>query len=278
MTDEPSESLFGYLAARFVSQRENLATEGLAWVLKRSAAAEQALREALSQVVEGTLAEPLVWSTQDAGPAGTPDLTGREGAHPRVLVEAKFDAALTAHQPVGYLGLLSDGDLLTFLVPSKRVAVLWPEVCRLADALPAPVSRHPAVRLPTGVTLAMFTWREVMDALLAATALDQSARISLQQLDGLVQKVEAEVFQPLAEEELTANSARRIVDCGRIIQTLAERLQEPGPSGVAIADKPDSEPGAGRAGGGTICDCAVGSASCIGRLIDGMTSPRLRSG
>ena len=76
----PSDSLFGHVALRFVSQQENLATEALAFVLGRSSAARHALHRTLRLASYGVAApgdEELSFRTQAAGDdLAIPDLVG----------------------------------------------------------------------------------------------------------------------------------------------------------------------------------------------------------
>jgi hypothetical protein len=240
ITSRTAESLFGHLASRFVPQRENLATEALRWILARSPAAEAAMRTSLG-AFGPSVAGPLIWSTQEAGAGGIPDLIGREGDRVRVYVEAKFEAGLTPNQPTGYLDRLAEGDLLVFLVPSVRLQILWPVVCRRAQADPGPDTSggSRSVQLSSGNTMAMITWREVMDGLLlaASTANDLDAYGNLQQLNGLVTQAEAETFRPITSDELTGTTGRRIADFCAIVDTVVEALQQREADGTTLGDK-----------------------------------------
>ena len=98
------DTLFGHLADRFVVQRENLATEALAYILSRSQPARLALGQLLflGGVV---IPESLSFRTQAAGEDhAIPDLVGENEQGQQVLImEAKFWAGLTDAQPVDYL-------------------------------------------------------------------------------------------------------------------------------------------------------------------------------
>jgi hypothetical protein len=164
-------SLLGHLVSRFVSQRENLATEALGYVLGRSPAARRGFLsfiQALGITISGTLA----FRTQEAGADGSiPDLVGAVvDGRPIVLLEAKFDAVLTDNQPVAYLNRLPPDQhaILLFVGPAWRMGLLWAELvtrCRVAslelgnqrsvspELIVRPVSSSHLLALPSWRTL-----------------------------------------------------------------------------------------------------------------------------
>lgn len=94
-------SLFGDLALRFGSHPENLATEALGDVVKKSAAARRGF--VASMGTKGPiLSEHLAFETQYSDPElGRPDLAANDDAgNLRLLVEAKLWAGFTEHQPL----------------------------------------------------------------------------------------------------------------------------------------------------------------------------------
>ena len=98
-----TDSLLAHVVSRFTpSQWENVATESLRYLLSAGAGAAPA------RVVAPflTLPSQLTWraqvsSTEDKS---IPDLVGEDGqGRPGVIIEGKFWAALTEHQPATYL-------------------------------------------------------------------------------------------------------------------------------------------------------------------------------
>ena len=58
-----------------------------------------------------------------------PDLVGRtEHGEELLLIEAKFWAGLTEHQPITYLQRLPPGGALLFVVPEARLPSIWNEL------------------------------------------------------------------------------------------------------------------------------------------------------
>ena len=126
-TVDEHETLLSSLAFRFTTPKENLAVEALAHVLRASVTARRAL---IGAVVAAGLELPsdLTFRTQvPSDNLGRPDLVGFDDQRLEALiVEAKFWAGLTEHQPVSYLRQLPAGrpSALLFVAPETRIAVL----------------------------------------------------------------------------------------------------------------------------------------------------------
>lgn len=168
----PAERLFGHLALRFATHPENLATEGLAYLLRETPAARHALLD-VCRATGAALPENLTFRTQAFGAdQAIPDLVGEDGEGvERLLVEAKFWAGLTEHQPVSYLQRLPADGLLLFLTPAQRMATLWPELqrrCALkempAQEVVATSGELSSARV-AGRVLALSSWRALLDVL-----------------------------------------------------------------------------------------------------------------
>jgi hypothetical protein len=123
-------TVLAHIAAS-MPQKENLATEALAFILNGSPAARGALERQLSALV-GKIEQVARVSTQIAiGEESRPDVVLlAEGGAPLGYIEAKFWAALTDAQPVEYVRRLSDarGGVLAFLAPERRLPTLHTEV------------------------------------------------------------------------------------------------------------------------------------------------------
>ena len=123
-------TLLSHLARNLTDRTEDLAVEALGYILGKSPAS----REALNSMVGNDIPRVVRVATQVIGEDRTrPDLVGFDGhGQERVLIEAKFWAALTENQPNTYLERLPDDDtsLLLFVAPEARLQSLWPELLR----------------------------------------------------------------------------------------------------------------------------------------------------
>jgi len=127
-----ANSLFGHTTIKFSSHPENLATEGLAFILNKSQKAKDSFIRYVKIIVNADLPEVISFETQCYDKEyAIPDLVGKGSDGDEILVvESKFWAGLTDNQPVTYLKRLPNGDkqgLLLFIAPEeirKKLSVL----------------------------------------------------------------------------------------------------------------------------------------------------------
>lgn len=240
MTNPP---LLAYLAERFVSQRENLATESLAYILTRSRAARHAVIRSF-RLFGAVLPDDLRFSTQAAGAdEAIPDLVGEDDeGHLRLIIEAKFWAGLTDAQPCTYLARLDaqEPGVLVFVVPERRVDLVWHELLRRCASDHIEVTdvsvQSGARQARVGVArrLMLVNWRALLANILSDldSAGEFLAASDLRQLQGLCDREDSEAFLPLASAELTGDSARRILQFSDLVDDLTSRLVELGRADV----------------------------------------------
>jgi hypothetical protein len=231
------DRILGHLAQRFAVSEENLATEALTWLLRRSSAARAAL-VGLARTAGADVPDELTFIGQVSSPgAGRPDVVGLDvSSRERLLIEAKFAAALTDQQPSGYLKRLKpdvDGVLLV-VAPTVRLPALWVELLRavpdLAAIAPSPSAVPTAgvlsVKAGIHATLALVSWRSlvsrVLDALRAAD--ESSLARDAEQLLALTETMDSAAFVPLRPGDLDARAARQIAQLHLIIDAARRRI------------------------------------------------------
>ncbi len=160
--------------------------------------------------------------TSEADPS-RPDLEGSDGTDTRVVLEAKFDADLTAHQVDStYLNRLPTGQpgLLLYLAPQDRLPVLWPELLSGPggqSVAPAPEPTHadaPWLRheFADGRVLAVIGWPTLIRRLRGALVdpADAAARSDLEQLSGLVSWRTRSQWTPVLPGDLPPRTGRQL--------------------------------------------------------------------
>jgi hypothetical protein len=235
----PRDSLFGHLAARFVTSEENLATEALSYILSSSSVARAVFVDYLTTLLPG-LPTDLSFRTQEAGEGGEiPDMVGTDAEGREVIVvEAKFWAGLTDNQPVAYLKrlLVDSPGMLLFVAPEARVLTLWPELLRrCADAkleLTKEETSRGAIRAQVNRThrLALTSWQAligVIDARLAAKG-EEATRGDLHQLDGLCTRMDRAAFRPLRSADLAPEIGLRISQYCELVEDVVRQLKNEG--------------------------------------------------
>ena len=223
-------SLMAHLIPTLTPQVENAATEALAYILNRSEGSMQALNDLLRE--GGLPMQPIVRvGTQVSYPDGSrPDMAGydKDGAV-RLLVEAKFWAALLGGQASWYARLLDQPGpaTLLFISPEVRIPTLWAEIERQMekqDTLDRIDSASGVRRArviwsepsDTDLQLVLISWVRLLDKM-DALAADDIVKSDIKQLRGLARQQGDQLFLPIRSDELSPSLARRVVWYRRLV-------------------------------------------------------------
>ena len=200
------DSLLGYVARRHTTGLEDAATDALCFILSRSDSASDSARRSLSELLGddgGPLPIAKAQPRQTDARGAVPDLACLDGDDNLVaLIESKFWAGLTAHQPVTYWeGLPSARPaVLLFLAPGSRVdeGSLWDDlVARLrakCHELGTADRRKGLVAASAKVgrrRLMLASWELLLDRMAerANEGGDEQARFEIAELRGLADGV-----------------------------------------------------------------------------------------
>ena len=130
------QSLLGLFYSRIKGSQEDIASEGLAYILQRSKSARLAINKIIKSDC-GLDLEDLSFKTQNSGDKlERPDISGFNNDGKEVLIlEAKFWASLTDNQPIEYLERLkSNNSALVFICPTLRVRPVFDELLKRVKA------------------------------------------------------------------------------------------------------------------------------------------------
>ena len=240
----PGMTDLGLLATVVASrglQPEPVATDALVHLCNTFAPAEAVMSGLLADLGAGEVSG-LSFTGQDIDPTtqGRPDLIGSDTAGVRMVLEAKFDAELTAAQTGGaYVGRLTSGTpgALVFLVPRDRMRNVWHTVSQTPGAATEPADLSDAdidtglanMSLPTeGHTLAVVSWETLLNRMTASfvDAGDQAGAGQLAELTGLVTWRSRTGWNPLVEEDLPQRTGRQLVSLIDMIKTAATRVSK----------------------------------------------------
>lgn len=218
-------TVLAHLAASMIPQKENLATEALAFILNRSPAARTALQRYLSSVVGDVPAIARVITQMAVGEESRPDilLFAESGEQHFGYIEVKFWAAFTEAQPVEYVKRLqnSGGGVLVVLAPERRLGTMRLEVIERLKAANLLSHCDDRTIVANSVRLGLLSWTKLLTLLSDAVGDDRPAKSDLDQLGGLVKRVEDEGFMPLMRAELDGRDVpRRIVSLGDLAQCI----------------------------------------------------------
>jgi len=226
-------TLLAHLTDKLISQRENAATEAIAFVLNRSEAARRALARHVAPAA-GEVSPILRVETQHvAGDESRPDivLLG-EGAKVLGYIEAKFWAALTAAQPVDYLRRLAEGGggVLVMLAPERRLSTLRAELVERCRGAALAVEERGAMGFTVGLNrLVLVSWAGLLAALADAVADDPAALSDLRQLRGLTERFESEGFIPFTRADFDdLDLPRRVLVLANLVNDIIAKAAADG--------------------------------------------------
>ena len=212
-------TLMAHLVPRLTRQVENAATDALGYILNKSPETMQVLNNLLQ--APGFDIEPIARvETQVTYEDGSrPDMAGYDKSNvKRMLVEAKFWAALSEDQASGYARQFDEPGpaVLLFIAPETRIPTLWASITwqmekqsRLEVIKSSPGSKRASV-IGTERHLMLVSWVRLLDSM-AALAGDNVVGSDIQQLRGLAEVQDAQAFLPIRSEELSPSLAHRVV-------------------------------------------------------------------
>lgn len=232
------ESLLGELALRLAKSPEDVATEGLVYILSRSEAARHQMQRLAEEWSGRSLIPIASFRSQVVGDDSRPDLEAQDAdGQPVVIFENKFWASLTDRQPAAYLNRLAErGGVLCFVVPTSRTILLWDELTRRTQESEGSevvlVRDEPELkvgRIDDSRTLVLTSWSFILRQLWSALESEGNLALvaDLRQLSGLASRMESSGFVPFTLSDLTAPTPRHVVQlCGLVDAAVGRVLQE----------------------------------------------------
>jgi hypothetical protein len=214
---------------RLSAEKENIATEVLAFILDSNPSAKKGIMKLLKAIAP-TMPD-LIFKTQmqaniilpDVSDLNSktqmkegsiqPDMWGYQGDKPRVYIENKFWAGLTENQPIAYLKHLTkytQPSILLVVVPEVREQTVWQELNRrlIKEGVSTIKTETPPGLVHTAETsigpiLAITSWTKLLAFLELELADEPSARSDLLQLKALCDAEDTDAFTPLSTEEIS---------------------------------------------------------------------------
>lgn len=219
-----NNTVLAHVLPTFTNQMERAATEALSCILNQSAPAKYQLEGLLRQA--GVIVGPILNCETEVGheAKGRADLVAYDSkGREIVLVEVKFWAKLTDHQPNSYLARLETRvpSALLFLCPETRMEQLWVEILGRCDR------RFGAVEISGGGSLRtanigngsrklmLTSWQHLLTTI--ANGCSEQDKHNIAQLEGLVAYMEKDRFVPWEETDLDEDIPRKIQGLRRLV-------------------------------------------------------------
>ena len=198
---------FAQIMSNFPQRAEDAAVGALGHILSNSAAAREALADALREggTTVDSIAEVRTQATGEESNSPYLVVLDDDGAE-RVLIEAKCWAALAPDQPNTYLKQLKEQSrsrpvAVLFVAPATRLEALWGELNLHADrefqlfVVTTPSDLHAATVSGGDRRLMLTSWAKLLGVMewKANRAADRTAEEKIRQLRELGDRMDAEV-------------------------------------------------------------------------------------
>jgi hypothetical protein len=230
------ESLLGQFYTRIKGSQEDIASEGLAYILRKSFQARQALGMMI-QADCGFALPDLSYHTQTSGvDLERPDISGYDtDGNELVILEAKFWASLTDNQPLNYLKRLQDKSALVFICPGLRVRSVFEELIRRLnnsnDYLDLIIYQDAhKIELPGNRFITVKTWQGVLGTVRAALVENNETQLisDIDQVIGFCETIDNQAFLPMTDADLSPYTARRINSYYDLVDQVMDELKKIG--------------------------------------------------
>ena len=222
-------SLLGQYYFRINGSQEDIASEGLAYILNSSLFARNTLCNFISNCI-GIDYENINYLTQNIGKnQERPDISGidKYGIE-KIIIEAKFWASLTENQPNEYLNRLNEESTLIFICPKLREASLINEIeTRISHVDQKYSIKNNIFELDNQKYIIITSWNEIL-ILLKDKLIENNERIlvsDIDQLIGFCEIIDNYSFLPIKDADLSPSIAKRINSYCDILDKITDKLR-----------------------------------------------------
>lgn len=211
------QSLLGQFYNRIKGSQEDIASEGLAYILKQSFSA----RQVINQIIEnktGLKLSDLKYSTQNVGEKlERPDICGNdENGNEVLIIEAKFWASLTSNQPNEYLNRLDTNSVLLFLCPTLRVGNVLEEVQnRIGEKqinFKTDIENKKIQLIDANNFILFLNWNDLLNSLKDRLIQENNHVLisDVNQIIGFCDTIDSNSFHPITDDDLSPKIAKAI--------------------------------------------------------------------
>ena len=207
-------SLLGQFFSRIKGSQEDIASNGIAYILNSSELARKVMKDFIFDKTNTNIGE-VNYLTQSIGSKlERPDISGidTEG-NEKIIIEAKFWASLTKNQPIEYLNRLTENSVLLFICPKLREVALFNELkFRLEnDELSIKIYEN-KIQLDNNKCIIITNWAFLLNYIKNMLN-DNNEKLlvsDVDQLIGFCDVIDNSSFLPINEMDLSPSIAKRI--------------------------------------------------------------------
>jgi hypothetical protein len=238
------QSLLGQFYNRIKGSQEDIASEGLVYILKQSLESRKVINQIVKANTNLTFSD-LSFQTQNVGKdLERPDISGKDETGKEVLlIEAKFWASLTHNQPNGYLKRLKDNTVLIFLVPTLRTRTVFEEVkIRILEEnqdLVIDTDNLGILIKSSNKHIFIKSWNEILNSI--KSKIEQTNNINLlsdlNQIIGLCETIDQNSFQPITDEDLSPKIPKNINSYYEIVDKVVDELKNRETNNIKVLNR-----------------------------------------
>jgi len=222
-------SLLGQFFSRIKGSQEDIASEGIVYILESSKYA----RDAISIFIynnTGISLNNINYISQSVGEnKERPDISGiDENGNEVIIIEAKFWASLTGNQPSEYLKRLKENSVLLFVCPKLRAISLASEIeTRLKnDNITYGYIQNRYV-IDKNKYIFITDWSSILETI--KTALLNNNEMALvsdvDQIIGFCEIIDNNTFPPIMDYDLSPAIAKRINSYCDLLDKIVDKLK-----------------------------------------------------
>ncbi len=237
------QSLLGQFYNRIKGSQEDIASESLTYILKKSIRARQTVNQIVN-LNTGLNFTDLSYKTQNVGDKlERPDISGiNENGKEILLIEAKFWASLTSNQPNEYLNRLGDNSVLIFLVPSLRNRAIYEEVLYRIKEKYSDIETDPEnlkIKInQTNKFIIIKSWNEILNAIKSELLQENNQTLisDIDQIIGFCETIDNNSFQPIIDNDLSPSIPKKINSyydiADKVVDEIKNRIEKASTKGL----------------------------------------------
>jgi hypothetical protein len=222
-------SLLGQFFNSIRGSQEDIASKGLAYILKESVSAKGVVNKIVKNNT-GLQLENIRYITQSVGKnKERPDISGMDdtGAE-KIIIETKFWSSLTDNQPVEYLRRLDELSVLIFICPRLRTASLMNEIgIKLRDSNITYDVSDTSIGVDGQKHILVTDWNTILDAVRQSLVQNSEYNLvsDIDQIIGFCQIIDSNTFLPIQDADLSPSVARRINSYYALLDKVIDKLK-----------------------------------------------------
>ena len=222
-------SLLGQFFTRINGSQEDIASEGMVYVLQSSKYARDSICKLINSYT-GFDFQDINYITQFIGEKKErPDISGiNKNGSEVIIMEAKFWASLTENQPVEYLNRLKPNSVLIFICPSLRIISLNNEIqVKLKESKTNFINKGNAFFIEEKKHIIIFDWKIILENI-KDTLVNHNERVLISDIDqiiGFCEIIDNYSFLPIMNCDLSPSIPKRINSYCDLLDKIVEKLK-----------------------------------------------------